>query len=204
MSISKPDADGATEPTWAVAELFPPQGYWSDADYLALGTNRLVELSAGHLEVLPMPTEWHQEIAFRLAQWFSDFARRHDRGKVLPAPLRVRVGEGRFREPDVVFMSREHRDRRSDAFWDGADLVMEVVSETDPDRDLVTKRREYAAAGIGEYWIVDPRDRTIQVLVLDEPSAEYVDAGRFAPGDQAASVMVEGFTVDVEAVFQRE
>jgi Uma2 family endonuclease len=48
--------------------------------------------------------------------------------------------------------------RVTDEYWEGADLVMEVVSSHDEDRrrDLVVKREEYARAGIAEYWIVDP------------------------------------------------
>ncbi len=45
----------------------------------------------------------------------------------------------------------------------GADLVVEVVSKNDPKRDLETKLREYAAAGIPEYWIVDPMEHSIEV-----------------------------------------
>ena len=45
-------------------------------------------------------------------------------------------------------------------------LVVEVIGEDDPERDLVTKRLEYAQAGIPEYWIVDPRTDTIDVLRL--------------------------------------
>lgn len=56
--------------------------------------------------------------------------------------------------------------RRQDVYWTGADLVVEVIGEDDPGRDLVTKRLEYAQAGIPEFWIVDPRDRTIPVLHL--------------------------------------
>jgi hypothetical protein len=50
------------EPTWEVAQLFPPQGEWSDEDYLALtrDSKRLIELNQGYLEVLPMPTRRHQ------------------------------------------------------------------------------------------------------------------------------------------------
>jgi hypothetical protein len=75
--------------------------------------------------------------------------------------------DGKFREPDIVFLLAQHADRRGNKYWRGADLVMEVVSEDDPDRDLVTKRVEYAQAGICEYWLLDPRDRTVTVLALD-------------------------------------
>lgn len=53
-------------PTYAVAELFPRQGEWSEGDYLELDSNRVVELSDGNLEVAPMPTHQHQRIVGRL------------------------------------------------------------------------------------------------------------------------------------------
>ena len=49
--------------------------------------------------------------------------------------------------------------RNQEHEWAGADLAVEIVSPSDPNRDLVEKRAEYAAAEIAEYWIVDPRPR---------------------------------------------
>jgi Uma2 family endonuclease len=83
--------------------------------------------------------------------------------------------------------------------WDGADMVIEVVSENDPDRDLVHKRQEYAEAGIPEYWIVDPRVERITVLKL--AGGKYQVHGEFAPGQMAGSVLLDGFAVDVAKVF---
>ena len=62
MSTNSETKSGLGDPTWEVAYLFPNQGAWSVADYLALDTNHLVELSEGRLEVLAMPTEQHQLI----------------------------------------------------------------------------------------------------------------------------------------------
>ena len=69
----------------------------------------------------------------------------------------------------------------------------------DPDRDLVEKRFDYAEAGIPEYWIVDPRDETITVLVLEGDA--YVEQGAYARGDMATSPLLDGFAADVAAVF---
>jgi Uma2 family endonuclease len=122
-------------------------------------------------------------------------------GKVLFSPLKVRLWEGKFREPDIVFMRAEHADRRGDQYWRGADLVMEVVSPDDPDRDWVKKQSEYAQAGIAEYWIVDPRDATITVFTLSQNAQTYAVAGKYARGEQAASVLLPDLTVDVEQAF---
>ena len=84
-------------------------------------------------------------------------------------------------------------------YWLGVDLVIEVVSPDDPDRDLVEKRVDYAEAGIPEYWIVDPRNETITVLALDGDA--YRDLGVFGAGDTAQSRVLGGFSADVRSVF---
>ncbi len=188
------------QPTWDVAMLFPEQGTWSVEEYLALPGNRLVEYSAGYLEVLPVPTPRHQWILLFLYRQFEAFIAPQG-GLVLTAPLRVRLWRGKFREPDLVFLCARHRHRAGKEFWDGADLVMEVVSEAPKDRrrDLVTKRREYAQAGIPEYWIVDPARK--RILVLARKGKSYVVRGTYRPGGQARSALLESFTVDVAAAF---
>jgi len=190
-------------PTWEIAHLYPNQGAWTDDEYLALNSNRLVEFSDGVLEVLPMPTEQHQLIVLFLYRVLFAFVTARQLGTVLTAPLRVRLWEGKFREPDVVFLLAQHADRRGNQYWRGADLAIEVVSEDDPVRDLVSKRAEYARAGISEYWIVDPRDQTIAVLSLDPATGGYSVAGRYASGEAARSVLLEGFSVEVGEVFSQ-
>ena len=191
---------GLGDPTWEVAHLFPSQGAWSVADYLALNTNHLVELSEGRLAVLAMPTEWHQLIVAFLYEALKTFVAASGLGKVLFAPLRVQLWEGKFREPDLVFLFERNAAKRGDKYWRGADLVVEVVSEDDPDRDLVEKRREYAQAGISEYWIVDPRDSTITILSLEANATEYSKDVTHQPGDKASSLLLPGFSVHVTEV----
>jgi Uma2 family endonuclease len=192
------------QPTCEIAHLFPAQGEWSEEEYLALDTNWLVEFSDGVVEVLSMPTTSHQMLVLYLYGLLLAHVSPADLGTPLAAPLRVRVAKGKFREPDVVFMLGEHRDRIGEAYWDGADLVMEVVSKEPDDRrrDLETKRREYAQAGIREYWIVDPQEEQISVLKLS--GKRYVVHGEYSGNDLAASCVLPGFKVDVgEAFAQR-
>jgi len=78
---------------------------------------------------------------------------------------------------------------------------MEVVSpgQENRERDLRTKRREYARAKIGEYWIVDPEEKCIIVLTL--VGKTYKVHGKFGPGETAVSKLLPGFAVRVEDVF---
>ena len=86
--------------------------------------------------------------------------------EVFFAPLRVRIRDGKFREPDPLLVRDADGRRCRDDYWLGADPVMEVVRPEDPDRELVEKRFDYAEAGIPEYWIVYPIDEAVTVLVL--------------------------------------
>ena len=199
MAYSPPIPDSTAEPTWEIAQLFPAQGHWSEEEYLALDTNHLIEYSHGQIEVLPLPTQSHQLLVIALFKLLDNFIRTRQLGTVLLAPMRVQLWQGKFREPDILFMRTEHEDRRSDQFWQGADLVMEVVSPDDPRWDRVTKRREYAQTGIPEYWIVDPAQRSITVLTFDGQT--YALHGEFEEGADATSVLLDGFNVSVRAVF---
>jgi len=185
------------EPAWDIALLYPLQGEWTEEEYLALDTNRLIELSDGCLEFLPMPTILHQLILQHLFRLLDEYLRPLNVGIALVAPLRVRLRKDKIREPDVVFLKPSRiKDVRKPP--DGADLVMEVVSEDDPEgreRDLETKREEYALAGIAEYWIIEPREQRITVLSL--AGKEYRVHGEFRRGSQATSLLLPGFSVDV-------
>jgi Uma2 family endonuclease len=185
------------EPAWEVALLFPAQGAWSEEDYLYLDTNHLVEFSDGKIEVLSMPSDKHQAIVgflFVLLLNFADLVG----GTARMAPLRLRLRPGKIREPDLLFVASTNDPRRQNAYWTGADLVIEVVSPDDPTRDLVTKRREYAQAGIPEYWIVDPQAETLTVLRLEDTA--YVEHGVFGRGETATSAHYAGLQTPVSAV----
>jgi Uma2 family endonuclease len=190
------------EPPWAVALFFPRQGEWTESDYLQLGDkNWMVELANGCLEVLPMPTLFYQLMVKYLVGALEAFLKGGVGGLVLFAPVPVRLWPEQFREPDVFYLRPERIPADLKTPPNGADLAMEVVSDTAESRkhDLETKRVEYARAGIAEYWIVDPALRSITVLVLD--GDHYREHGVFGPGTQATSVLLSGFAVAVDAVF---
>lgn len=196
---SKPSQRG--EPVWELVELFPEQGSWSEAAYLKLTTNRLVEFNDGCLEVLPMPDAVHQMIVLLLCSALSELSISGKRGRALPAPFRLRIREGRWREPDVLYLAPRSEARFRKDWWDYADLVVEVVSADDPERDYVEKRKDYAAAGVPEYWIVDPLASRISVLVLEQGAYREIQVATL--GQTAISVTVPGFDVDVSELLER-
>lgn len=118
-----------------------------------------VEWVNGEVTVFMAPNTIHVRLAYFLAQVISLFCNRFGLGEVFVAPFEVRLGPGpTFREPDVLFVATEHLDRvDADRVNGPADLVIEIISDSSVDRDRIDKFRDYAAAGVPEYWMFDPR-----------------------------------------------
>jgi Uma2 family endonuclease len=197
------DADiPAQDQEWndLLAEILPPQGEWTEEQYLVLTDhrNRLIEFTDGFLEVLPMPTDKHQSILKLLFLVFFRFVEVRG-GTVHFAPLRLQIRAGKYREPDLMLFQLATDARRQNRFWLGADLALEVVSEGKPERDLVDKRADYAEARVPEYWIVNPLTETITVFRLSGDA--YEEAGVYHRGEAALSVLLPGFSVVVNEVF---
>jgi Uma2 family endonuclease len=104
-------------------------------------------------------TKTHQKVVEFLLKLMSMFARLNKLGEVHTAPYAMRAKpQGNAREPDLLFVSTANAARATDAVLIGpADLVVEVISEDSVARDHDEKFYEYEAAGVREYWIVDPR-----------------------------------------------
>ncbi len=203
MSTEPSSLASEADYAWEVATLFPEQGYWSEEAYLDLtdGTNRLIEFSDGRLEFLPMPTEVHEAFVQFLLLALHQFVGPRGLGKVYSSGIRLRVRPRKIRLPDIIFLHKDHFDVRHNRVWDGADLVMEVVSPDSKDRqrDYEQKLLDYAEARIAEYWIVDFERQVVTVHRLDGDG--YTVHGEFGRGQQANSVLLPGFTVDVGSLF---
>jgi Uma2 family endonuclease len=169
---------------------------FSEADYLSLTGNYRVEFIDGRIQVLPMPTIFHNAVIFYLLLSLRTWRDQHDVGGHLTlSTSKVKLRDGQYREPDVVYMLARNAGKTKEAFWRGTDLAIEVVSEGNSDHDYITKRREYALHGVTEYWIVDPELNQILVLTLN--GQEYAEHGTFKRGDIATSVLLQGFGVDI-------
>jgi Uma2 family endonuclease len=188
VSIIKPKSPPPpdAEPAWDIARLFPLQGHWEEDEYLSLDTNRLVEFTDGFVEVLPMPDMRRQLCLDYLVESLKAFTKPRNLGRVLFSPFSVQIRPNKFREPDLMFMLTEHAERMGKKFWEGADLMMEIVSD-------------YAEAGIAEYWIVDPQENRVTVLKLQRTA--YAVHGEFGAGERATSALLQGFGVGVDDLF---
>jgi Uma2 family endonuclease len=148
-----------------------------------------------------MPTIEHQLILKFLFRALDTFVERQKFGVVLFSPTRVYLDPDNYREPDIVFSTTERLTKSGNRYFQGADLVMEVVSD-DPEsheRDFEKKVVDYAEGGIPEYWIVDPQEKKITVLTL--VGKAYETHGVFGENEVATSKLLAGFSVAVTDVF---
>ena len=124
---------------------------WSDEDTRAEWVDgEIVPMAPASLE--------HQEMLDFLNDLVKHFVRQHQLGRVYFAPVLMRLpSRPSGREPDLLFVAAAHADRLRETYIDGpADLVVEIVSAESDARDHGEKFVEYEAAGIPEYWLIDP------------------------------------------------
>ena len=187
------------QPTIELLDLFPRQGRWTESDYFRLPeTNRIIELSEGRLVITPPPTDLHQKISAKLFLLICNHVTSNNLGEVRYSPIGVRLSKGIIREPDIVFMGNEHKDRISEIYWDVPDLVMEILSKSTAKDDREDKFHEYEKAGVLEYWIVDPFKKSIEVFNLENEA--YALFGKWGSCETAKSKLLDGFEVSIDEV----
>ena len=147
----------------------------------------------------PAPSFLHQEIVDHFHDCLKIWVRQHKLGKTGMAPLDMVLSAGRAVQPDVLFVSHERLDIIKTRIMGPADLVAEVISPESRRRDRFDKRDLYEQHGVREYWLIDPEAATVEVLHLE--SGEYRLLGRWRPGEQARSRLLDGFAVPVAELF---
>ena len=136
---------------------------WCDEDTWA-------EWVEGEVEVLSPASLKHQDLSDFLTGIMRAYVEAHDLGRVLGAPFLMRLPElGRGREPDILFISKEHLRQLRETYLEGpADLVVEITSPESLLRDRGEKCAEYEMAGVREYWLIDPEGQRADFYLLDE------------------------------------
>lgn len=123
---------------------------WADEDTSA-------EWVDGEVIVFMPAKDRHQTLVGFLYEIIALFIRLFPVGQVRLAPLGMKLASS-AREPDILFVAEENAYRVTEDYIEGpADLVVEVISNDSVQRDREHKFHEYQAAGVREYWILDPR-----------------------------------------------
>ena len=133
---------------------------WADEDTLA-------EWVDGEVVMTTPASDRHQDLVGFLESLLRLYVEEHELGVVRIAPFQVKLEQGR--EPDLIFIAREHLARLQENRVEGPpDLVVEIVSPKSVARDRGEKFYEYAQGGVPEYWLIDPQARWAEFYRLKE------------------------------------
>ena len=183
-----------------------PRTYTYD-DFLALPNNgKRYEIIEGILYMANAPSYDHQYVSMMLSRSLINHVVEHGLGIVLAAPFEVHLAEDtRPVQPDVLFISTVRQPKAGAKYFEGVpDLIVEVISPSSLRLDRVIKFAAYEKAGVTEYWIADPKTRSIEVYVLtqlEDGMTEYVLLGSFVPGEMVQSSVLSGIELATQPMF---
>ena len=127
-------------------------------DFLVQYADTRAEWVNGEVIMVPAATAQHQDIGSFIENFLRRYIESHNLGRLFRAPFQMRLGpDSSGREPDLLYVTSAHLDRLKDTYLDGpADMAVEIISKESINRDRGEKFVEYEAAGVSEYWLIDP------------------------------------------------
>ena len=133
--------------------------------YETLPDNRRIEVFDGVIYDMASPSQIHQSILLELSTLLNSYVKsRKGDCKVFPAPFDVKLSDHPLTivQPDIIIVC--DKDQLDEKRCNGApDFIIEIVSPGNPSDDYIRKLYYYKNAGVREYWIVDPRRKTVTV-----------------------------------------
>jgi len=153
----------------SVGDLNPaPPGKMTEEEFVTwCDEDTRAEWVDGEVVVIPPLSVDHGDLRTWLLAVLGIFVEETDLGEVLP-DVHVRLATQRTRRvPDIWFISNQRRDLLRHAHLEGPpDLIIEIVSPDSESRDWREKYLEYQAAGVREYWVIDPMSQHAEAYAL--------------------------------------
>lgn len=178
----------------------PEKETYTYDDYRHLPEGAPYELISGQLVMSPSLTPRHQTIQSNLFYELSRFAREQAGGRVLSAPLDVRLSDTDVLQPDLVYVAKTHLDIIGEHELEGApDLIVEILSPSTAHKDLTIKKRIYEVHGVAEYWTVDPDQQAVEVFQNTDDG--YVQHVRVVEDGTVPSAVQDDFSIDLADLF---
>ena len=169
-------------------------------DYASMEGDERYELLDGELILVGSPNTDHQMASMKMGYRMFSFVEENDLGWFFHAPFDVLFTDTDVVQPDLLFVSKEQEHIITPANIQGApDLIVEILSPSSSRRDWRDKRELYAEHGVQEYWIVDPTNRIVWVMLLEDGVLEIDET--HTEGDTITSATLEGFSINLNEIF---
>lgn len=156
-------------------------------------------LNGEQLEV-PLPGIHRQRIILKLAALLLQKVENRGLGTILGGPCNVMLSPWDMLRPDILFIRAGRTGIIGDQIILGPpDMVIEILDEQTDEKDQREKRRIYAESCVPEYWIVDPQEESVEILIWSEIG--FISAGRAGKGSSLSSVLLPDLTLPVSNLF---
>jgi len=182
-------------------------GLYSYADYLEWNLEETLELIKGKVfKKTAAPNRLHQRLSLHIASEFYQFLKGKT-CKVYEAPFDVRFPHKSLRNEDIhtvvqpdicVICDPEKLDVAG--CLGAPDLIVEILSPGNNQKELQIKYALYEESGVKEYWIVYPVEQSLIIHLL--VNGKYKPSRPFTVGDVVGSSCVEGFQMNLSELFQ--
>ena len=146
------------------------QGEYTIEDYLALPKGTRAELIDGFLYAMASPTPLHQLVATLMGQQLMNFVQEHGCPCIpisSPVDVQLHMDDKTMIQPDVMILCSHKEILSNKRIYGAPDFVAEILSPSNRVVDMALKLFHYIAAGVREYWLVDPERGTVVVYDLE-------------------------------------
>ncbi len=169
-------------------------------DYRNTPEGERYELLDGELIMPPAPSIGHQRIDTSLGSLLHTFVKKMGLGEVFHAPTDVVFTDTNVVQPDILYVSNERSHViTTDNIRGAPNLIVEILSPSTARYDRTLKRTLYARHGVGEYWLADPHDKTVTVMLLG--AGGFKVAAIYGEGDTLTSPTLEGLRLNLDEIF---
>ena len=169
-------------------------------DYSLMPEDKRHELIEGDLLMAPAPTILHETVRMNIVRRLFDVLEKKIVGKIFLAPCDVVLSEEDVVQPDIFFISRAREGIITEKNIQGApNLVVEIISPGTEERDRIVKRKLYYKYGVQEYWIVDPKARTVEVMESGKKGLETIRV--YPENATLTSRCLKGLSLKVRSLF---
>jgi Uma2 family endonuclease len=181
---------------------------YSYADYIVLEDNVIYEVINGKIiSMSPSPTEKHQDVRDELLAEFKMFSRGQE-CKSYSSPMDVCLfADNETAEEDIqdwvqpdIFVVCDPDKITEKKITGAPDFIIEVLSPSIASNDRWIKYNSYEKAGVKEYWIVDPLNRTIEVYKLEKDA--YKQTGVYGKDNTLSAGLFPELEIDLKNIFK--
>lgn len=171
---------------------------WTVEDYLLLGElTTPCQLINGELIMSPAPAPLHQRIVRKLYDAIKEC---NLNGEIFFAPIDLYIDSKNVFQPDLIYLSNHLSHLVTNRGIEGApDMVAEIISPSNSYTDRNQKKKKYLDFGVGEYWIIDPANETLEIYT--PTSGEDVPVVYLTGKSEVQSTVVKGLSINLKDIF---